>query len=61
MKKTFRVVMILVMLLGLTLSILNVTSLQNQAMLGGGVDGTTNVGDDGVVCQGPPLNCPPDP
>ncbi|MGD2090838.1 MAG: hypothetical protein PVH61_31990 [Candidatus Aminicenantes bacterium] len=60
-KKTIKVIMILIMLLGITLSILNFISIENQAKVKPATvtdEGTIIVMPDGrLACQGAPLNC----
>lgn len=60
-KIVLKIIMIAIMLLGITLSIINFISVENQAMIhesGSGSEGTIIVNPDGTIdCQGPPLNC----
>jgi hypothetical protein len=60
-KKILKIIMIAIMLLGITLSIINFISVENQARIpeaGSSMEGTIIVNPDGTIdCQGAPSNC----
>jgi len=60
MRKISKLIIIIIMLLGITLSILNFISVDNMAQIDTGTNpkestGTWDPGDK--TCTGPPLNC----
>jgi hypothetical protein len=63
LKRTLKIVLVIIMLLGMTISIFNLLAIENQATRDGGggeagIDGTTVVLPDGRIdCQGAPLDC----
>lgn len=58
LKRTLKIVLVIIMILGLTLSISNLLSIESQAKEPeAGIDGTTIVLPDRIDCQGPALDC----
>ncbi|MFC2146385.1 hypothetical protein ACFLRT_03385 [Acidobacteriota bacterium] len=61
-KRTLKIVLVIIMLVGMTISVFNLLSVENQAIgiqvPGEQGDGTTIVlPDGGIDCQGAPLDC----
>jgi len=61
-KRVLKIILTLIMLIGITLSVANFISTENQALNlnpeGDNPNGTLIIHSDGSTdCQGPPLNC----